>query len=139
MAEGLLRHLSFGDMEVQSAGTVPGAAVHPLAIETMRRRFGIDISKQRPKSVDVFAGQHFDVVITVCDAAAEACPVFPAGTERLHWGFADPAAVTGEAAARHAFEAVAVEIATRLRLWLTILGRQTADLETAADPSPDSA
>ena len=55
-------------------------------------RVGIDISHQRSKSVDEFRGQEFDFVITVCDAANEACPVFPGKTKLLHWPFEDPAA-----------------------------------------------
>ena len=104
----------------------PRPVVHPLAVETMRRVFGVDISDQYPKHVDAFAGQAFDYVLTVCDAAAEACPTFPSSVERIHWSFADPAAVPDQDAARRAFEAVAVEINTRLRRWLTVLGKPTA-------------
>ena len=56
---------------------------------------GIDISSHRSKSVEEFAGQRFDYVVTVCDNARDTCPVFPAGTERIHWNFEDPAAVEG--------------------------------------------
>jgi protein-tyrosine-phosphatase len=126
MAEGLLRHLAGDTFEVFSAGTDPRPAVHPLAVETMRRRYGVDIHDQYPKHVDAFAGQTFDYVLTVCDAAAEACPTFPGRAERIHWSFADPAAVMDPDAARRAFEAVAVEINTHLRLWLTVLGQPTA-------------
>ena len=71
-----------------SAGTDPGDCVHPIVVEAMRE-IGIDISGHRSKSVDEFTGQTFDHVITVCDHAAETCPVFPAG-HRLHWPFEDP-------------------------------------------------
>jgi arsenate reductase len=59
------------------------------------KEIGIDISGQRSKSVDEFSGQAIDYVVTVCDNARDTCPVFPAGTERIHWSFEDPAAVQG--------------------------------------------
>jgi arsenate reductase len=93
MAEGLLRHLGGTRVEVFSAGTKP-VDVNPLAIEAMRE-MGVDISAQRSKSVAEFAGQAFATVITVCDNAAEACPVFPGTTQRVHWSLPDPAAVSG--------------------------------------------
>jgi len=98
MAEGLLRH-DEGDMfEVESAGTNPGI-VRPEAIEAMRQ-VGVDISGHRSKHVDEFAGQHFDLVITVCDNAREACPVFFGAAKRLHHSFDDPAALEGTDAQR---------------------------------------
>jgi arsenate reductase len=93
MAEGLLRHLSQNRLEVRSAGTQP-SAVNLLAIEAMRE-IGLDISAHRSKSVAEFEGQRFDTVITVCDRAAERCPVFPGAPERIHWSLPDPAAVNG--------------------------------------------
>jgi arsenate reductase len=93
MAEGLLRHDGGSAFEVESAGTKP-SHVRPEAIAAMRE-IGIDISGHRSKSVDEFAGQKFDYVITVCDNAKESCPVFPAATKRLHWSLNDPAAVQG--------------------------------------------
>ena len=94
MAEGLLRHDSSGRIEVVSAGTRPG----PLRREavTVMAEIGIDIGGHRSKSVDEFRGQPFDVVLTVCDHAAESCPVFPGDGRRLHRAFADPAAVAGD-------------------------------------------
>lgn len=93
MAEGWLRHLAGDRFEVYSAGTHP-SSVNPLAIEAMRER-GIDMSAHRSKSVSEFLNQPFDYVITVCDDAAEACPIFPGPAQRIHWSFADPAAVQG--------------------------------------------
>jgi protein-tyrosine-phosphatase len=81
MAEGLLRHLSGADYEVHSAGSHPNGYVSPLAIEAMRE-IGMDISAHRSKSVSEFASQPFDTVITVCDSAAEECPVFPGAPRR---------------------------------------------------------
>jgi arsenate reductase len=93
MAEGLLRALSGGGVEVHSAGTKP-SQVNPLAIAAMKET-GIDISSHRSKSVQEFADQRFDIVITVCDNARETCPIFPGAPERIHWSFPDPAAVEG--------------------------------------------
>jgi arsenate reductase len=93
MAEGLLCHDAGNVYEVFSAGTKP-TQVRPEAIAVMRE-VGIDISGHRSKSVDEFAGQDFDYVITVCDNAKQGCPVFPAKTKRIHWSVEDPAAVQG--------------------------------------------
>ena len=93
MGEGLFRHEGRGEYEVTSAGTRP-SHVRPEAIAVMKE-IGIDISGHRSKSVDEFAGQEMDYVVTVCDNARDNCPVFPAGSERLHWSFEDPAAVEG--------------------------------------------
>ena len=93
MAEALLRRVGGTRYEVFSAGTKP-VGVNPLAIEAMREK-GIDISKQRSKSVAEFAGQEFATVITVCDNAAKECPVFPGAPQRAHWNLPDPAAVSG--------------------------------------------
>jgi arsenate reductase len=93
MAEGLLRHDSGNRFEVESAGTKP-SRVRPEAIAVLKE-LGIDISGHRSKSVDEFAGQSFDHVLTVCDNANETCPVYPGHTNRVHHNFEDPAAVQG--------------------------------------------
>ncbi len=93
MAEGLLRHYGGNRFEVESAGTKP-SRVRPEAIAVMRE-LGIDISSHRSKSVDEFAGQHFDYVVTVCDNAKESCPIFPSNAIRIHHNFEDPAALQG--------------------------------------------
>lgn len=64
------------------------------------RELGIDISKQRSKSVDEFADEPFDIVVTTCDEAKEACPLFPGAKRMIHWGIPDPAAVDGDAERR---------------------------------------
>ena len=93
IGEGLFRAEGGEGFEVFSAGTKPGS-VRPEAIAVMKE-IGIDISGHRSKSVDEFVGQPFDYVVTVCDNARDTCPVFPAGTERIHWSLEDPAAVEG--------------------------------------------
>jgi arsenate reductase (thioredoxin) len=114
MAEGLLRHDAGRSFEVSSAGTKP-APVRPEAIAVMRE-LGIDISSHHSKSVDEFAGQEFDYVITVCDNAKESCPVFPARTQRIHWSIEDPAPVQGSEEERLAvFRRIRDELRSRLR------------------------
>ena len=93
MAEGLLRHLGKDRFEVYSAGT-EATVVRPMAIQAMAE-LGIDISHQQSKTLDRYLGEPFDDVITVCDAAAEACPVFPGAARRRHWSFEDPSKATG--------------------------------------------
>jgi arsenate reductase len=93
IAEAILRQLGEGDFEVHSAGTRP-KGINPFT-ERVLREHGIDVSGFRSKSVEDFAGEDFDYVITVCDSAGEECPVFPGAPQRIHWNFTDPAAVEG--------------------------------------------
>jgi arsenate reductase len=96
MAEAFLKQLAPERFEALSAGLEPGT-LNPLVVEVMRE-IGIDISGNTTKSVFDFykRGELFSYVITVCDGAnGERCPVFPGITQRLHWDFPDPAAVTG--------------------------------------------
>ncbi len=88
MAEGLLKHMSDNAYDVFSAGTKP-SIVRPEAIKVLAE-IGIDISKNRSKSVEEFDGQEIDFVITVCDNARENCPFFPAKTRLIHHSFDDP-------------------------------------------------
>jgi len=114
MAEGLLRHNAGNRFEVFSAGTKP-TQVRPEAIAVMQE-LGIDISSHRSKSVDEFAGQDFDCVVTVCDNAKANCPIFPGSTKQIHWSFEDPAAVEGSQEQRlSAFRRVRDELRERLR------------------------
>ena len=125
MAEGLLRHDGGGRFEVESAGTKPGH-VRAEAIAVMKE-IGIDISGQRSKSVDEFAGRAFDHVITVCDNAKETCPIYAGHTNRIHHSFADPAAVDGAEAERlNAFRTVRDEIRSYLRTFRRIASESHA-------------
>ncbi|MCC7208357.1 MAG: arsenate reductase ArsC [Anaerolineae bacterium] len=90
MAEGWLRNHAGDRFEVFSAGNRPTGQVHPAAVEAMAE-IGIDIKEQSSKHVSQFAGQAFDYVVTVCDSAAEQCPIFPGKAIRIHRDFADPA------------------------------------------------
>lgn len=93
MAEGLLRHLGGDRFEAFSAGT-EATHVRPLAIRAMAE-IGIDISGHQSKTLDQYLDQAFDIVITVCDDANEACPVFPNAKARIHWSFPDPSKAAG--------------------------------------------
>jgi arsenate reductase len=118
MAEGLLRQLGGSDYEAHSAGSKPNGYVSPLAIEAMRA-IGIDISAHRSKSVSEFEGQSFDTVITVCDSAAELCPVFP-GAQRIHWSIWDPGYATGSHEEKlAAFGRVRDELSSRLKEYIS--------------------
>jgi arsenate reductase (thioredoxin) len=94
MAEGLLRSAAGDRLDVFSAGTKP-VGLNPNAVNAMAE-IGIDISGHHSKHVDEFAGRQFDYVITVCDNAKEACPIFPGLAKRIHRSFPDPAAVPAE-------------------------------------------
>jgi len=119
MAEGLLRHDAGERFDVESAGTKP-SSVRPEAIAAMKD-LGIDISGHRSKSVEEFDGHPFDYVITVCDSAREACPVFFGGAKRLHHDFDDPAALNTSEEERHArFRRVRDE----LRVYLSEFARK---------------
>ena len=93
MAEGWLRSLGGDRFEAYSAGT-EATQVRPLAIKVMAEQ-GIDISQQLSKTLAQYLHEPFDEVITVCDAAAEACPIFPGAKHRRHWSFPDPSQATG--------------------------------------------
>lgn len=94
MAEAWWNHLGGGRWEAFSAGTNPKSEVYPLAVRAMAEK-GIDMSGARPKSLDRFKREHFDLVITVCDDAERACPNFGNADEHLHWPFDDPPRAQG--------------------------------------------
>ncbi len=94
MAEGLLKHITQGEYEINSAGTKP-SVVRKEAIKVLAE-IGIDIENNRSKSVDEFANVEIDYVLTVCDNAKETCPYFPAKTKVIHHSFDDPPSI-GEA------------------------------------------
>lgn len=101
MLAGFLRQRAPEGVEVYSAGTKPEAQLWPPVVEAMRE-VGVDLSQERPKGIEAVDGPRFDYVISVCDAAKEACPVWPdPATVRLHRSFPDPrSAENGEKAVR---------------------------------------
>ncbi len=100
MAEGFLRELGAGRFEAASAGT-EARGLNPLAVQAMAEE-GIDISLYESKALYRYLDEPFDLVITVCDDANEACPYFPNAKERRHWSLPDPSAVLGDDATRFA-------------------------------------
>lgn len=114
MAEGLLRHLGGDRFKAHSAGT-EATGVRPEAVRAMAE-IGVDISSQESKTLHRYLGEAFDYVITVCDAANEACPAFPGAGRRLHWSFEDPSAASGPEEERlAAFRRVRDGIGERIR------------------------
>ncbi len=149
LAEFLLKRLGGERFAVYSAGAAPTGQVHPLALRLLRERFRIPAADARSKSWDEFRDVRFDFVITVCDKAREACPVWPHQPVIAHWGSDDPAAVEGsEPEKEAAFLKVAMETSRRLelflalpiekldRLRLTALTRDIGEPQPAPSPFP---
>ena len=117
MAEGLLRSLGGDQFEAFSAGTET-THIRSLAIKAMAE-LGIDISNQQSKTLERYLNEPFDEVITVCDTAAEACPLFPGAAKMQHWSFPDPSLATGSeeeqlAAYRHVRDDIRARIESEL-------------------------
>jgi arsenate reductase len=124
MAEGLLRHLAGDRLEVMSAGT-EATFVKPEAISAMAE-LGVDISEQESKTLNRYLDEPFDCVVTVCDDANEACPVFPGAKNRLHWSFRDPSRGTGSEEERlEVFREVRDEILAHLEKELVPADRES--------------
>ncbi len=114
MAEGWIAHALGERWEARSAGTSPATRVHPLAVRAMAEA-GVDISGGKPAHVDAYLDQPWDLVVTVCDSAREACPTFPRPVPKLHLSFFDPAEAKGTEEERMAvFRRVRDEIRDRL-------------------------
>jgi arsenate reductase (thioredoxin) len=128
MAEGLLRHLAGHRFEVHSAGT-EATSVRPEAIAAMAK-IGADVSGQESKTLERYLGESFEYVITVCDAANEACPIFPGAKNRLHWSFEDPPQATGTEEERlKLLRRVRDEIRERIEEELLLEEEQRSELE----------
>ncbi len=112
MAEGWLRHLGGPGVQVSSAGTKP-KGLHPKALEVMADA-GVDISGQTSDHVDQYLDQHFDLVVTVCDNAQEACPTFPHADSLIHHAFDDPDA---EGLSHEALDALFIRVRDEIRDW----------------------
>src|SRR5437868_819140 len=120
MADGIMNKIGSKRFEAYSAGSDPAGYVHPMAIETMAAMH-IDISKNTSKSLDVFLNQPWNLIITVCDNAKEACPIFPGQPVTAHWGFEDPAKFEGtDEEKRRYFAQIAMQIEWRIRLLLSL-------------------
>jgi arsenate reductase len=119
IAEALFASRGAGRIAAVSAGTRPTVAVHPLAVRTLAEH-GIAWQGRVPKTLDSVAGKRYDLAITVCDSAAEACPVFPGAAAQAHWGLPDPAAEQDPTAARRAFEATYASLEARITRLLAL-------------------
>jgi arsenate reductase (thioredoxin) len=126
MAEGLVNHRRGDEWHAVSAGTHPTGYVHPVAIAALKE-IGVDISAARLKSTDEFRDAPFDLVVTVCDDAAENCPLFWLGQgKRTHIGFPDPAKASGNAdQVLAAFRAVRDAIQQQVIPFLDFFGKET--------------
>jgi arsenate reductase (thioredoxin) len=121
MAQGLLHWLAPERYDALSAGTHP-TQQNPLAVKAMAE-LGINIVPQGVHALGDYVGQPFDLVITVCDQAAEECPVFPGAVRQFHWGFTDPSLVQGTEDERlEAFRHTRDLIEARLQQWLSEQG-----------------
>lgn len=119
IAEALLASLGAGRVEAASAGSRPAPRVNPYALEVLRAH-GIAWEGRTPKSIDDVAGQRFDLVITVCDNARDACPYFPGARAQVHWGLPDPAEATDPADARARFAATYDALVEHVRALLEL-------------------
>ena len=125
MAEALLRQEGSDAFEVYSAGTDP-RGINPLTLRVLAEA-GIDASWARSKSVEAYLGQSFDYVVTVCDDAREACPVFPGVHETLHWSHQDPAEARGTEEERMlVFREVFSSLREQVRALAAVAARQPA-------------
>jgi arsenate reductase len=121
IAEYLLRAKGKGRFETYSAGSHPTGKVNPLALWVLKQHYNIDASNARSKSWDEYKDVVFDFVITVCDNAREACPIWPGQPIVAHWGSPDPAAFVGtEGEKKQFFYQVAAQIARRVDLFCAL-------------------
>ncbi len=111
LAEAILRHLGGDRVRAYSAGSEPGR-VHPEAIRTLES-LGISTEGLTSKHVNEFLGKHVDYVVTVCDQAREACPVFPGKPPQLHWSYPDPSKIEDETERRDLFLSIANDLLER--------------------------
>jgi arsenate reductase (thioredoxin) len=121
LAEYLLRKAGKDRFEVYSAGVNPKTAPHPMALAILQDNFQIDASNARSKSMEEFKDVEFDFVITVCDNAREACPVWPGRPIIAHWSSPGPSKTEGdEGAIKEAFWKVAQQINRRVELLVAL-------------------
>jgi arsenate reductase (thioredoxin) len=121
MAEALFREVGGERIEVESAGSRPAGAVNPLT-ERVLDEAGIDHGWARSKSMNEFLDREFDHVLTVCDDAAEACPVFPGPARRTHWSIPDPVLAVGTEEERLAvYRATLADLRGRIAAFLATL------------------
>jgi arsenate reductase (thioredoxin) len=120
MAEAVLNRKGAWPFIAESAGSQPAGRVNPYALEALREA-GIDWKGRVPRRIDDLGSRTWDIVITVCDNAKEACPIFPGQPVLAHWGMEDPATVEGDdATKRRAFRQALQLISRRIDLMLAL-------------------
>jgi protein-tyrosine-phosphatase/DNA-binding transcriptional ArsR family regulator len=124
MAEALARARSGAAIEAHSAGSHP-RPLHPNAVRVMRDEYGLDLAGQAPKHLELFEGQRFDWVISLCDRVREVCPEFPGEPETIHWSIANPATDDPDDVTYPLFQQCAAELATRIEFLLAVLADRT--------------
>jgi protein-tyrosine-phosphatase/N-acetylglutamate synthase-like GNAT family acetyltransferase len=128
VAEALLATKGGTRIEAASAGSRPAERVNPGAVAVLARH-GIAWEARAPQSIDAAAARRWDVVITVCDHAREACPVLPGQPVMVHWGLPDPAHVEGEAERQAAFEDTFAVLERRIDAMLELPLERMSDAE----------
>lgn len=123
IAESLLRHWGRDAFVAHSAGSAPAGRIQPLALELLQRS-GLPTDGLYSKSLDRFTGPDappIDFVITVCDRAAQQCPILPGRPVTAHWGMPDPAAVEGDPETRaQAYRRTLADLERRIRLFVNL-------------------
>jgi len=120
MAEALLNWKGKGRFQAESAGSLPAPRVNPLAIDTLRE-YGIEWAGHAPRGSEGLEREPWDLVITVCDRAKEACPYFPGQPALAHWGMPDPAEAEGdEVLRREAFRQAFLLLSRRIDLLVAL-------------------
>lgn len=140
IAEALLATRGAGRVAATSAGSNPAPRVNPGALAVLRAH-GVVWEGHAPQGIAAVDGQRFDLVITVCDDARDACPFFPGARAQVHWGMSDPAAVTDATERDRAFAATYDVLARRIDALLalpleTLEGAELRDrAQAVADPN----
>lgn len=120
IGEAILARKGRDRFVVATAGSQPAPRVNPLTVDVLGE-FGIDWNGRAPKGIDAVMNQQWDLIITVCDQAREACPTFPGRPAFAHWGMPDPAAVAGsDDARRQAFRDTVHYLSRRIDLLLAL-------------------
>ncbi|MFZ4680935.1 MAG: arsenate reductase ArsC [Terrimicrobiaceae bacterium] len=143
LAEFFLRSLGGETFDVSSGGGNPAGEVHPLVLKILPEVFKIDPAGAASKSWHDFDGQHFDFIITVCDDAREACPVFPGEPVTAHWSFPDPERFRDSPEEKYnRYLQTAFQIRRRVELFAGIplekLDRLQRELHARAELAPES-
>jgi len=133
MAAALAHAQSDGVIEAHSAGSHP-RPLHPNAVRVMRDAHGLDLTDHTPRSLDLFADQRFDWVISLCDRVREVCPDLPGHPEAIHWSIANPATGEPDDVTYPLFQETAAVLAARIGFLLAVLAdRRPAPRDSRRD------